>query len=75
MGARIIKPSEKTIDKDGRTIRPGDILTHPRYGLTQLDRVDRTTFSIDMVVVKLIKDGEYTGITVLRSASEFTKKG
>ena len=74
MTTRIIKPTEKTSDKYGRTIRPGDILTHPRFGRVQLDRVDNTTYSIDMVVVNIINERSFKG-RVTRSAVEFTKLG
>jgi len=69
-----IKAPEETIDRDGRLIRPGDMLTHPTFGLVQLNSVDLTSYSIPMVIVRLIKDGEYT-VEIVRSAVEFTKKG
>ena len=72
MKTRIIEPTEKTHDKDGRTIRPGDMLTHPLFGLAQIDSVDIKSCSIHRIIVRLIKDGEYT-VKVVRPAIEFTK--
>jgi hypothetical protein len=54
---------------DGRPIRPGDIVTHPRFGKGQIEGIDTKTYSIPMVSVKIGKD------IIARTASEWRKRG
>ena len=65
---RIIQPNEKAKDMDGRLIRPGDIVTHSRFGKGQIEGIDTKTYSIPMVSVKIGKD------VIARAASEWRKR-
>ena len=67
--SRIINPDEKATDIHGRTIRPGDIVTHPKFGRGQIVRVDLKTYSLPFVIVDLDSGDE-----IYRQASEFEKK-
>jgi hypothetical protein len=66
---RIIKPGEIAKDMDGRPIRPGDIVTHSRFGKGQIEGIDTKTYSIPMVSVSIGKD------VIARTASEWKKRG
>lgn len=66
---RIIQPGEIAKDMDGRPIRPGDIVTHPRFGKGQIKGIDTKTYSIPMVSVEIGKD------VIARTASEWRKRG
>ena len=66
---RIIQPNEKAKDEDGRTIRPGDIVTHPRFGKGQIQGIDTKTYSIPMVTVEFGKD------KIVRPSNELRKRG
>lgn len=72
--SRIISPDEKTFDKDGRIIRPGDIVIHPTFGRGQIISVDLKTYSIPFLTVEII-EGRFDGEKIYRYASEFIKKG
>ena len=54
-------------DMDGRPIRPGDIVTHSRFGKGQIEGIDTKTYSIPMVSVKIGKD------IIARTALEWRK--
>jgi hypothetical protein len=66
---RIIQPNEKAKDEDGRLIRPGDIVTHPRFGKGQIYSIDTKTYSIPMVTVEFGKD------KIVRPSNELRKRG
>jgi hypothetical protein len=66
---RIVNPKEKAKDEDGRIIRPGDIVTHPKFGKGQIEMIDIKTYSIPMVVVMFNKD------KIVRPAIELRKRG
>ena len=68
--ARIINPDEKTTDMHGRTIRPGDIVTHPRFGEGQIVRIDLKTYSLAFLVVDLV-----SGDDIFSQDSEHQKVG
>jgi len=71
---RIVSPDEKTQDINGRTIRPGDIVTHPKFGKCQIVKVDLKTYSIPFVRVEVLQ-GKLKGKEIYRAANEFKKRG
>lgn len=70
---RIISPKEKTKDMDGRTIRPGDYVTHYKFGKGQIESVDLKTYSIPFIVVEIMS-GKFKNEKIARAANEFRKK-
>jgi hypothetical protein len=71
---RIVKPGEIAKDSDGRPIRPGDIVTHPKFGKGQIEMIDTKTYSFPMVSVEL-HSGKFKGEKIARAANEWTKRG
>ncbi len=70
--SRFISPGEEARDMDGRTIRPGDIVDHSRFGKGQIQSIDASTYSIAMVSYEPFN---MEGEIIARQASEFTKRG
>ena len=68
---RIIKGNETTKCSENRTIRPGDILSHAKFGRVSLDRVV-TDYTTDLIIVTTL-DLEHNDI-IIRPATEFIKE-
>lgn len=46
--SRIVSPNEKLVI-DGKLFRPGDIISHYKFGIGQIDSIDLKTYSIPMI--------------------------
>jgi disulfide oxidoreductase YuzD len=68
-GTRIISPDEKTI-VDSKWVRPGDYLSHYKFGIGQILAIDLKSFSVPMVTFLPNNETDEKN-AVYRSAHEF----